>query len=119
MSGFLLLARCIDLVKEQLKNMGGKLIVGNLSYATTEGDLKTLFTKASQVTSVALITDRISGSSKAFAFVEMSTQAEAEQAISTLNGFNLDNSELRIDIVKKPREGRRRGLIRQSGRNRR
>ena len=98
--------------------MDGKLIVGNLSYATTEGDLKTLFTKAGQVTSVALITDRNSGNSKGFAFVEMSTQVEAEQAINTLNGFNLDNSELRVNLAK-PHKDRGRGLTRQSGRNRR
>jgi RNA recognition motif-containing protein len=98
--------------------MDVKLYVGNLSYATTEDDLKTLFTKAGQVTSVALITDRDSGNSKGFAFVEMSTQVEAEQAISTLNGFNLDDRELRVNLAK-PREDRRRGSARQSGRNRR
>jgi RNA recognition motif-containing protein len=98
--------------------MDVKLYVGNLSYSTTEDDLKTLFTKAGQVTSVALITDRDSGNSKGFAFVEMSTQVEAEQAISTLNGFNLDDRELRVNLAK-PREDRRRGSARQSGRNRR
>ena len=98
--------------------MAGKLIVGNLSYATTEADLKTLFARAGQVTSVALITDRISGNSKAFAFVEMSTQIEAEEAITTLNGFNLDNSELRLNLVK-PHKQPRRLASRQSGRNRR
>ena len=98
--------------------MGGKLIVGNLSCATTEDDLKTLFARVGQVTSVALITDHISGNSKAFAFVEMSTQVEAEEAITTLNGFNLDNSELRVNPVKTRKLWRRR-LIRQSGRNRR
>ena len=98
--------------------MDVKLYVGNLSYATTEDDLKTLFTKAGQVASVALITDRDSGNSKGFAFVEMSTQVEAEQAISTLNGFNLDDRELRVNLAK-PRQDRGGGSARQSGRNRR
>jgi RNA recognition motif-containing protein len=92
-----------------------KLYVGNLSYDTTEDDLRTLFTKAGEVASVALITDRDSGRSKGFAFVEMSTQVEAEQAISMLNGFNLDNRELKVNPAK-PREDRGSG---QNKRNRR
>jgi RNA recognition motif-containing protein len=98
--------------------MDVKLYVGNLSYSTTEDDLKTLFTKAGQVASVALITDRDSGNSKGFAFVEMSTQVEAEQAINMLNGFTLADRELRVNLAK-PREDRRGGSARQSGRNRR
>jgi len=59
--------------------MESKLYVGNLSYSTTEDDLRTLFTQAGTVASVALIKDRDSGQSKGFAFVEMSTQVEAEK----------------------------------------
>jgi RNA recognition motif-containing protein len=95
-----------------------KLYVGNLSYDTTEADLEALFTKAGQVASVALITDRDTGRSKGFAFVEMTTQAEAEQAISELNGFNLDNRELKVNLAK-PREDRGGGSGRQSGRKKR
>jgi len=95
-----------------------KLYVGNLSYTTTEDDLKNLFTKAGQVVSVALITDRDTGNSKGFAFVEMSTQVEAEKAISMLNGFNLNDRELKVNLAK-PREPRGSGPSRQSGRNRR
>jgi RNA recognition motif-containing protein len=95
-----------------------KLYVGNLSYSTTEDDLKTLFAKAGEVASVALITDRNTGRSRGFAFVEMSTQVEAEQAISTLNGFNLDNRDLKVNLAK-PREDRRSGSSRQSGRKQR
>jgi RNA recognition motif-containing protein len=82
-----------------------KLYVGNLSYDTSEEDLRTLFTKAGEVVSVALITDRDSGRSKGFAFVEMQTQVEAEQAISMFNGFSLDKRELRVNPAK-PREDR-------------
>jgi cold-inducible RNA-binding protein len=95
-----------------------KLYVGNLSYSTTEDDLQTLFAKAGQVASVALITDRRTGNSKGFAFVEMSTQVEAEQAISTLNGVTLDGREIKVNLAK-PREDRKGGFDRQSGRKRR
>ena len=98
--------------------MEARLYVGNLSYATTEDDLKTLFAKAGQVESVALITDNNTGNSKGFGFVEMSTQAEAEEAISMLNGFNLDDRELKVNLAK-PRKDRKNGPNRQSGRNRR
>jgi RNA recognition motif-containing protein len=95
-----------------------KLYVGNLSYTTTEADLKTLFAKAGQVASVALIKDRDTGNSKGFAFVEMSTQVEAEKAISMYNGFNLDNRELKVNLAK-PREDRQSGFDRRSGGKRR
>lgn len=98
--------------------MDVKLYVGNLSYTTTETDLKTLFAKAGQVASVAVITDRNSGNSKGFAFVEMNTQVEAEQAISMLNGFNLNNRDLKVSLAK-PREDRGSRPVRQSGRKRR
>lgn len=86
-----------------------KLYVGNLSYTTTEDDLHTLFTKAGQVASVALIKDRNTGNSKGFAFVEMNTQVEAQKAISLLNGYNLGNRELKVNLAK-PREDRSSGF---------
>lgn len=95
-----------------------KLYVGNLSYGTTEADLEALFAKAGEVASVALIKDRDTGRSKGFAFVEMSTQVEAEQAISMLNGFNLDDRELKVNVAK-PRENREGRPKRQGGRNKR
>lgn len=95
-----------------------KLYVGNLSYTTTEDDLKTLFARAGQVASVALIADRDTGVSKGFAFVEMTTQTEAEKAISLLNGFTLGERELKVNMAK-PREGRGSRNNDQSGRHRR
>jgi cold-inducible RNA-binding protein len=86
-----------------------KIYVGNLSYQTTEEDLRTLFAKAGQVASVALIKDRDTGNSKGFAFVEMTTQAEAQKAISMLNGFNLEDRELKVNLAK-PREDRGGGF---------
>jgi cold-inducible RNA-binding protein len=85
--------------------MESKLYVGNLPYSTTEDDLRTLFTQAGTVTSVALIKDRDSGQSKGFAFVEMSNQVEAEKAISTFNGHMMGERELKVSMAR-PREER-------------
>jgi len=99
--------------------MESKLYVGNLSYSTTEDSLRTLFFQAGTVTSVALIKDRDSGQSKGFAFVEMSTQVEAEKAISMFNGFQMGDRELRVSLAR-PREERGRPFdSRGSGHTRR
>ncbi len=86
-----------------------KLYVGNLSYSTTEDDLRTLFAQAGAVASVALIKDRDTGRSKGFAFVEMSTQAEAQKAISMFNAFKLGDRELTVNLAR-PREERSGGF---------
>lgn len=80
--------------------MDAKLYVGNLSYATTENDLQSLFAQAGTVTSVALIKDRASGQSKGFAFVEMSNQAEAQKAISLLDGHYMGDREIRVSLAR-------------------
>lgn len=99
--------------------MDVKLYVGNLSYDTTEDDLRNLFAKAGEVVSAALITDRDTGNSKGFAFIEMTTQTDAEKAISMFNGFDLDNRELKVNVAK-PREDRKSGTGgRKGGHNRR
>lgn len=85
--------------------MESKLYVGNLSFSTREDDLRSLFSQAGTVASVALIKDRDSGQSKGFAFVEMSNQMEAQKAITMFNGYNLSDRELRVSIAK-PREER-------------
>lgn len=85
--------------------MEAKLYVGNLSYSTTEDELRSLFSQAGTVRSVALIKDRDSGQSKGFAFVEMSNQAEAQNAISMLNGHYMGDRELRVSVAR-PREER-------------
>ena len=85
-----------------------KLYVGNLSYTTTEEDLRTLFAQAGTVSTVELIKDRFTGDSKGFAFVEMSTQSEGENAIKMFNGFSLDNREIKVNVAR-PREERSPG----------
>lgn len=104
---------CRKPFKENSKKMEKKLYVGNLSYATTEDELRTLFAQAGAVTSVALIKDRDTGSSKGFAFVEMGSQSEAEKAISMFNGYNMAGRALKVNMAR-PREerggfGERRG----------
>ncbi|HKZ54731.1 MAG TPA: RNA-binding protein [Anaerolineales bacterium] len=88
--------------------METKLYVGNLSYTTTEDDLRTLFAQAGSIKSVALIKDRDTGRSKGFAFVEFETQAEAQKAISMLNGTQFQERALTVNMAR-PREERGRG----------
>jgi len=88
--------------------METKIYVGNLSYDTTEEDLRTLFAQAGTVESVDLIKDRQSGRSKGFAFVVMSNQSELEKAIQMFNSYNLGQRELTVNIAR-PREERSPG----------
>ena len=91
-----------------------KLYVGNLSYSTSEDELRTLFAQAGNVTSVAVIKDRDTGSSKGFAFVEMTTQAEAQIAINKFNNYQLGERPLTVNMAK-PREERSGGGGYRSG----
>ena len=94
--------------------MESKLYVGNLSYDTTEAELRTLFAQAGTVTEVALITDRDTGRSKGFAFVTMQTLVEAQQAISKFDGTELHDRSLSVNMAR-PREERGRGGGQRSG----
>ncbi len=85
--------------------MEAKLFVGNLSYTTTEQSLRELFMQAGNVTSVALIKEPGTQRSKGFAFVEMSTQSEAQKAISMFNGYSLNDRQLTVNVAR-PREER-------------
>ena len=88
--------------------MDNKLYVGNLSYATTDDELRQLFGQAGTVASVEVIKDRDTGKSKGFGFVEMSSQADAENAIKMFNGYSLGNRPIKVSIAR-PREERPRG----------
>ncbi|MCL4250621.1 MAG: RNA-binding protein [Anaerolineae bacterium] len=85
--------------------MAKKLYVGNLSYNTTQEQLQTLFSQMGEVTDVAIITDRDTGRSKGFAFVEMATDEAAQEAIKRLNGSTLDSRTLTVNEAR-PREER-------------
>ena len=90
--------------------MAKKLYVGNLSYNTYEDSLRNLFSSFGNVESVKIITDRDSGSSKGFGFVEMSSDAEAAAAIAGTNGHELDGRQLRVnEAMDKPRRERDSG----------
>ena len=86
--------------------MTNNLYVGNLSYETTEDTLRTLFAEYGQIESVNLITDRNTGRSRGFAFVEMSTEQAAQQAMSGLNGKQVDEREIKVDKAKPQRDRR-------------
>ena len=93
--------------------MGRKLYVGNLPYSATEQSLREAFAKSGTVDSVSLITDRDTGQSKGFGFVEMSSDQEAQAATQALNGTMLDGRQIKVNEAK-PREsggggGRRSG----------
>lgn len=86
--------------------MGRKLYVGNLSYNTYESNLRDLFQAFGQVDSVKIITDRDSGNSKGFGFVEMGSDAEASAAITGMNGREVDGRQLKVnEAMDKPRSG--------------
>lgn len=89
--------------------MEPKLYVGNLSYATTEDQLRELFAQAGTVVDAALIKDRDTGNSKGFAFVTMSNQSEAEKAIQMFNGFSYGNRELKVNPARPREESGRSG----------
>jgi len=76
--------------------MGKKLYVGNLPYSATEASLRELFAPLGEVTSVSIITDRDSGRSKGFGFVEMATEAAAQQAIAQINGKTMDERAITV-----------------------
>ena len=85
--------------------MGQKLYVGNLSYNTTSSDLEQLFAQHGTVQSAEVISDRDSGRSKGFGFVEMGSEQEAQAAITALNGQQHDGRTLTVNEAK-PREDR-------------
>jgi len=88
-----------------------KLYVGNLSFTTTEDAIRTLFAQAGTVTSVEVIKDRFTGNSKGFAFVQMSSQQEAEKAITMFNGYSLDNREIKVNPARPREDAGRGGLV--------
>ena len=87
--------------------MAKRIYVGGLPYSATDSDLETLFSASGTVTSATVVTDRYTGQAKGFGFVEMNTDAEANAAISTLNGTMMDGRTLTVNEAK-PREERPR-----------
>ncbi len=91
--------------------MGSKIYVGGLPYSATESQLNDLFAPHGTVESARVITDKFTGQSRGFGFVEMSTGEEAQQAIAALNGTQMDGRTLTVNEAKpqEPRSGGGRG----------
>jgi RNA recognition motif-containing protein len=85
--------------------MGNKLYVGSLPYSTTEQQLTELFSQHGSVQSAKVMTDRFTGQSRGFAFVEMATSEEAQKAIAALHGTELDGRTLVVNEAR-PQEKR-------------
>ncbi len=97
--------------------MESKLYVGNLSYDSTENNLRELFAQAGEIQEVNLITDKFTGQPKGFAFIRMVNQVDAEKAIRMFNDQELDGRRLIVNIAR-PKEERGSGGYRQGGGNR-
>ena len=89
--------------------MAKKLFVGGLSYETTEATLRDAFSQAGTVESAVIITDKMSGRSKGFGFVEMSSEEEAKKATEMLNGKEIDGKSVTVNEARpmedRPRDG--------------
>ena len=85
--------------------MASKLYVGGLAYSTTSDSLRQYFAQCGTVESATVITDRLSGDSRGFGFVEMSTEAEAQQAITKLNDQSFEGRKLIVNVAKAPGNG--------------
>jgi cold-inducible RNA-binding protein len=85
--------------------MVSKLYVGGLSYSTTSESLREYFAQCGTVESATVVTDRFSGQSRGFGFVEMSTPAEAQEAIAKLNDQPFEGRKLLVSVAKAPSGG--------------
>lgn len=84
------------------------IYVGNLSYNLTEQELRDIFSEYGEVSSVNIITDKYTGQSKGFGFIEMPNQAEAEEAIAAINETSVGGRNIKVNEAR-PREERPRG----------
>jgi RNA recognition motif-containing protein len=89
--------------------MSNRLYVGNMSYSTTEMDLRDLFGEAGTVADVKVMLDRETGRPRGFAFVEMSSNTEAQAAIAQFNGREVDGRALKVNEAEERGAGSRRG----------
>ena len=96
--------------------MSTKLFVGNLSFNATPADIEALFGQAGAVESATIVTDKFSGQSRGFGFVEMHSDQEAEAAIERFNGHELHGRALTVNKAR-PQVGRFGGGGREGGRS--
>lgn len=94
--------------------MGRRLYVGNLAFQVTDADLQELFSQAGSCDSAAVITDKFSGQSRGFGFVEMSSDAEAQRAVQQFDGYELKGRAIKVNEARE-REDRGGGGFRGGG----
>jgi len=94
--------------------MAVKLYVGNLPYSSTEQELRDMFSEVGEISDVAVITDKFTGQSKGFAFVQMESEEAANQAIERFNGYTIGNRQIVVNVAR-PREERSGGGGRYGG----
>jgi len=87
--------------------MGRRLFVGNLSYDTSDQDLKEMFSRAGTCDSASVVRDRMTGRSRGFGFVEMSTEQEAQSAVTTLNNQELQGRNISVSEARERTAGPR------------
>ncbi|MFQ5897017.1 MAG: RNA recognition motif domain-containing protein [Candidatus Methylomirabilia bacterium] len=99
--------------------MAHKLFVGGLSFSTSSDRLREIFSTVGNVETATVVTDRDTGRSRGFGFVEMETAEEAQQAVSRFNGQELDGRQIKVELAKPldRRGGRREGFQRGRGRS--
>ncbi|HEY3332889.1 MAG TPA: RNA-binding protein [Capsulimonadaceae bacterium] len=95
--------------------MGIRLYVGNLSYSTTQEELAEIFSEAGSVTNASLMSDRYTGQSRGFGFVEMASDEDGQNAIQLLNGRNVGGRELVVNEARPRTEGGGGGGSRGAG----
>ncbi len=94
--------------------MSKKLYVGNLPFSATEDSLKEAFSQFGTVESVSIITDRYTGQTKGFGFIEVSSKQEADEAVAKMNGAEMDGRTLKVSEAR-PQEPRGGGGARRGG----
>ncbi|MEJ2158078.1 MAG: RNA-binding protein [Desulfobacteraceae bacterium] len=91
------------------------IYIGNLSFSTTEDNLKSLFTEFGDVESVKIIKDRFSGRPKGFGFIEMPSNSEADQAIKALNGNRINGNNIKVKPADSGRKRTKKNYFRFHG----
>src|SRR5690606_41910768 len=90
----------IILKEKLLEHMTNRLFVGNISWGATDADLTEAFSKVGTVVSAKIITDKFSGRSKGFGFVEMSSESDRKSAIDQLNDTEIDGRVIKVDFAQ-------------------
>ena len=93
----------VSLIREEKEKMATNLFVGGIPFSTTEDQLIELFSEAGEVSRSRVITDRISGRSRGFAFVEMNSEDEANTAIEKFDGYSLDGRNIAVNVAREKR----------------